>query len=99
MGQSESAGCRPVGVVRGHGCSGASRSDWPGRSIGVRAPASGETALSAAEVLVAVKLGLVADDADELDAWPAVRRIRPAGTWGVFTPGLRRAGPFDGLTA
>lgn len=55
--------------------------------------------MSAAEVLVAVKLGLVADDADELDAWPAVRRIRPAGTWGVFTPGLRRAGPFDGLTA
>jgi hypothetical protein len=49
-----------------------------------------------AEVLHALKVGLIADD-DEIDKWPAVRIYRPAGAWASATPGARRAGLFDGL--
>lgn len=36
---------------------------------------------------------------DHVDTMPRCVRVRPAGTWGIFSPGLRRAEPFDGLTA
>ena len=57
------------------------RADWPGRASGIREPEAGETPLSAAEVLHALNIKLIADD-DEIDKWPAVRIYRPAGTWG-----------------
>lgn len=53
--------------------------------------------MSAAEVLVAVQLGLVPDTHDELDTWPLVRRHVPAHAWGIYNVGLRHAQPFDGL--
>jgi hypothetical protein len=34
---------------------------------------------------------------DHLDFSPPVRVLRPAGTWGIYSPGLRKAEPFDGL--
>lgn len=34
---------------------------------------------------------------DSIDTWPVRRRFRPAHSWGIRTPGLRRAHPFDGL--
>ena len=49
------------------------RADWPGRASGIRAPEQDETPLSAAEVMHALKIGLIADDNDEIDKWPAVR--------------------------
>lgn len=48
---------------------------------------------------MAAQLGLVADPTDELDTWPPLHRVRPAGTWGIYSPGLRQAQPFDGLTS
>lgn len=73
------------------------RHDWPGRAIGVRAPASGETPLSRDEVAVAVKIGLLVDEDQELDEFPIRRAHRSAWSWGIYQPGLRKAGPFDGL--
>lgn len=49
------------------------------------------------EVAVAVHIGLVEDPDDVLDDYPVRQVVRPAGSWGIFRPGLRRAGPFDGL--
>ena len=71
------------------------RTDWPGRAIGIRAPEASETALSAAEVLHALKIKLIADD--EIDKWPAVRIYRPTGAWVSAMPGAARARWFDGL--
>lgn len=70
--------------------------DWPGRTVGIRAPEANETPLSAAEVLVALSMGLACGNADEVDAWPMVRRVRPAGTWPSVAMSRKR-GPFDGL--
>jgi hypothetical protein len=36
---------------------------------------------------------------DHINTWPVRRRIRPAHTWGIRTPGQRRAQPFDRLLA
>jgi hypothetical protein len=38
-------------------------------------------------------------DVDDLDDFPPRRRYLTAGTWGIKTPGLRRAHPFEGLMA
>lgn len=53
--------------------------------------------MSWAEVAVAVKIGLLVDHDEELDDFPIRRAYRPAGSWGIRKPGLRRAGPFDAL--
>jgi hypothetical protein len=51
--------------------------------------------LSAAEVLHALNIKLIADDKDEIDRWPAVRIYRPAGAWVSAMPGAARARWFD----
>jgi hypothetical protein len=53
--------------------------------------------LSAAEVLHALKIGLIADDDDEIAKWPAVRVYRPAGTWGARSRIAPRARWFDAV--
>jgi len=67
----------------------------------LRPPELNETPLSADEVLFAVHKKLITQpegfDPDEIDTMPIKRIIRPAGTWGIKTQGLRRADPFDGL--
>ncbi len=64
---------------------------WPGKDIGIREPAPGETPLSDAEVAVAVKCG-------EADGWPMVRRIKPAGTWErKSASALAPPTPWEGL--
>lgn len=69
----------------------------------LRAPEPGETPLSAAEIRHGIEIRAFSVDVapvnDETDLWPLVRRIVPAGSWGIKAKGLRRAGPFDGLTA
>jgi hypothetical protein len=53
--------------------------------------------LSAAEVLHALKIKLIADADDDLDKWPAVRVYRPAGAWVSAIPGAPRARWFDAV--
>jgi hypothetical protein len=65
----------------------------------VRSPDHGETPLSDAEKLHAIKHGIATGDVDDLDDFPPRRRYLTAGTWGIKTPGLRRAHPFEGLMA
>lgn len=66
----------------------------------MRAPEKGETPLSLEELCVLFGRKRIEKlaELDEIDMFPPRRRVLPAGTWGVFTPGLRRAQPFDGLT-
>jgi hypothetical protein len=73
------------------------RADWPGRASGIRAPEQDETPLSAAEVLHALKIKLIADADDEIDKWPAVRVYRPAGAWVSAIPGAARTRWFDAV--
>lgn len=75
---------------------------WPGWQWGVRAPEAGETPLSFSEALQLLtksrrKALEAMPEFDFLDFSPLVRTIRPAGTWGIYSPGLRKAGPFDWL--
>ena len=69
----------------------------------LRAPEPGETHLSAAEIQHGIQIRAFSVDVspldDETDLWPVVRRFVPAGCWGIKAKGLRRARPFDGLTA
>jgi len=62
----------------------------------LRAPEPGETGLSPSEIQHAISIRVLAED-DETDLWPVVRRMVPAGSWGIKAKGLRRAEPFDGL--
>jgi hypothetical protein len=92
-----SAWAQRAGSARaGEGADTAS-ADCPGRAFGIRAPETSETALSAAEVLHALKIKLIADDDDEIDKWPAVRVYRPAGTWGTSSRIAPRASWFDAV--
>lgn len=88
-GAAEGDGERPDGAA----------TDWPGRAYGIRAPEAGETPLSWAEAAIALGKKRLddLDGFDDVDTWPPCRRIVPAGTWGIFAPGLRQAQPFDGL--
>jgi hypothetical protein len=77
-------------------------SRWPGKKAGIRPPDPGETPLSWDEVkhLLGVKRLTGKEsihDQDDFDSWPIERRFIPAGLWGIRTPGLRKAHPFDGL--
>ena len=68
----------------------------------LRQPEPNETPLSPDEVLFAVHKRLIVKPEgfdDEVDTMPAKRIIRPVGTWGIKSTGLRHAGPFDGLLA
>ena len=69
----------------------------------LRTPEPGETGLSPSEIQHGIQIRAFSVDVspvdDETDLWPLVRRIVPAGSWGIKAEGLRRAGPFDGLTA
>lgn len=40
---------------------------------------------------------LASERYDHLDLLPRRVSIVPAGAWGIYTPGLRHAQPFDGL--
>jgi hypothetical protein len=67
------------------------RSSWPGRDIGVRAPDPGETPLSEAEVDFGAMHDLI-------EPVPTVHRHRPIGTWErKRTPGLAVPTPWDAL--
>ena len=48
-------------------------------------------------MLHALKIGLIADDDDEIDKWPAVRVYRPAGAWVSAIPGAARTRWFDAV--
>lgn len=63
----------------------------------LREPEPGETPLSDEEKLHALKKRIAWTEEDEIDRFPLVRRWLPVGSWGITTPGLRRATPFDGL--
>jgi hypothetical protein len=67
----------------------------------LRPPEPNETPLSAEELAFALHKRLIAQpngfDPDEVDIMPVKRIIRPAGTWGIKTQGLRHADPFDWL--
>lgn len=96
-GRLGSAWAQRAGLARvGEGVDTA-RTDWPGRASGIRAPEASKTPLSAAEVLHALKIKLIADADDDLDKWPAVRVYRPAGAWVSAIPGAPRARWFDAV--
>jgi hypothetical protein len=96
VGRLAGAWAQRAGLARAGEGADTARTDWPGRASGIREPEQDETPLSAAEVLHALKIKLIAAD-DEIDKWPAVRVYRPAGAWVSAIPGAARTRWFDAV--
>jgi hypothetical protein len=65
----------------------------------LRAPEPGETELSASEIQHGIATGVLEFDDEKTDQWPMIRLHIGPDQWGIKAVGMKRAGPFDGLTA
>jgi hypothetical protein len=65
----------------------------------LRAPEPGEIELSASEIQHGIATGVLEFDDEKTDQWPMIRLHIGPDQWGIKAVGMKRAGPFDGLTA